>query len=288
MMNDTLGKSVLVTGASTGIGNSVAVYLAKKGYNVFATVRKSSDVEKLDALKLTNLRPVYPFDLRLPDQILTAADSIIETTNSNLLPKLYAVINIAGGGQISPIELMNITDYRDELEKRLVGPIILLQKLIPLLRETRGRILWIATPGLFPASFIADIHAADFAINYLARTLNLELLPDRIHNILIRCGGIDTASPERTESKLTQMLELWPEDKSSLYRSRLLKFIIASKKFNAKRTSPEKVAELISKVLETKNPKVRYQIGLMSNLGGFLEMLPQSWVDYIMKKRESI
>lgn len=286
-MNDTIEKSVLVTGASSGIGNTVAVYLAKKGYTVFATVRKTFDVEKLDALGLTNLKPLYPFDLTIPDQILSATDSIIEITKLSRLPKLYAVINIAGGGQISPIELMNITDYRIELEKRLVGPIILLQKLIPLLRETKGRILWIATPGLFPASFIADIHAPDFAVNYLARTLNLELLPDGIHNTLIRCGGINTTSPERTESRLSQMLDIWPEDKSTIYKSRLLKFIENSKKFNAKRTNPEKVAELITKVLEVKNPKARYKIGLMSNLGGFLEKLPQSWVDSIMRKRGS-
>ena len=87
-MKDISGKSVLVTGASTGIGNSVAVYLAKKGYLVFATVRKSSDVEKLNALKMRNLRPVYPLDLRLPDQVLSAADSIIEMTKVNLFPKL--------------------------------------------------------------------------------------------------------------------------------------------------------------------------------------------------------
>ena len=57
--------------------------------------------------------------------------------------------------------------------------------------------------------------------------------------------------------------------------------------FDAHRTEPIEVAKLIAKVLEVKKPKVRYQIGYMSKMGAFLEKLPQSWVDYIMEKREN-
>ena len=286
-MNDTLKKKlILVTGASTGIGNAVAVYLAKKGYTVLATVRKSSDADRLNALSLLNLKVLYPFDLTKPEQILSTSEYLIRQVITEQLPKLFAVVNIAGGGQIAPIELMNINEFRDELEKRLVGPIILIQKLLPLLRDTKGKVLWIATPGLFPVPFISDIHAPDFAVNYIARTLNLELLPDGITNILIRCGGINTSSPERSETKLKEMLNIWPEEITKIYRNRLLRFLADSKKFNSRRTDREKVAELIAKVLESSNRKVRYQIGLMSGMGGFLEKLPQSWVDFIMKKRE--
>ncbi|MGD0340936.1 MAG: SDR family NAD(P)-dependent oxidoreductase [Bacteroidales bacterium] len=285
-MKDHSKESILVTGASSGIGNAVTIYLARQGYTVLATVRKSSDAEKLNALGMKNLNPLCPFDLTKPEQIVSTAESINEKIKMGQLPPLYSIINIAGGGQISPVELMNITEYRDELEKRLVGPIILLQKLLPLLRQTKGKILWIATPGLFPVPYVADIHAPDFAVNYLARTLNLELYPDGINNILIRCGAINTTSPERTEIRLAEMLNSWPEEKSSVYKSRLIKLLQDSKKFNAKRTKPEKVAELIVKVLESNKSRVRYQIGYMSGLGGFLEKLPQSWVDLIMKKRE--
>ena len=72
-----------------------------------------------------------------------------------------------------------------------------------------------------------------------------------------------------------------------IYKSRLVKLEKDLKKFATKRTEPEKVAELIARVLSMNKPKVRYQIGYMSGLGAFLEKLPQSWVDYIMGKRES-
>jgi NAD(P)-dependent dehydrogenase (short-subunit alcohol dehydrogenase family) len=228
-----------------------------------------------------------PLDLTKQEQILSIANSLKEQIKNNELPSLYAVINIAGGGQIAPIELMNIPNFREELEKRLVGPISLLQEVLPLLRHTKGRVLWISTPGLFPVPYVADIHAPDFAVNYLARTLNLELRPDGIKNILIRCGGINTPSPKRTENNIIEKLKDCPNKRIGIYENRLDKLEKELKKFTAKRTEPEKVAILISKVLSTENPKVRYQVGYLSGLGAFLEKLPQSWVDFIMGKRES-
>lgn len=279
-------KSVLVTGASSGIGNATALYLARQGYTVLASVRKDSDAQALKNPGLNNLKPVCPLDLTKPDQILTATDHIKELVRTNQIPSLYAMINIAGGGSISPVELMQISDFREELEKRIVAPVILLQELLPLLRETKGRILWIATPGLFPVPYVADIHAGDFAVNYLARTLNLELLPDGIKNILIRCGGINTPSVQRSDREFTERLKNLPGEKADIYKERLMGVQKELKKFDSKRTEPIDVARVIAKVLMAKKPKMRYHIGYMSGLGAFLEKLPQSWVDYIMERRE--
>jgi NAD(P)-dependent dehydrogenase (short-subunit alcohol dehydrogenase family) len=286
-MTDSFNKSILITGASSGIGNAVAIYLAKQGYSVLASVRKNSDAEALNELGYNNLKPLCPLDLTKQEQIHAIVNSVREQIQKKELPYLYAIIFNAGGGHVAPIELMNISDFRDELEKRLVGNISLLQELIPLLRLTKGRVLWISTPGLFPVPYVADIHAPDFAVNYLARTINLELRPDGIKNILIRCGAINTPSPKRTENNIIEKLKDCPKERVDIYESRLVKLEKDLKKFATKRTEPEKVAELIAKVLSMNKPKVRYQVGYMSKLGAFLEKLPQSWVDYIMGKRES-
>jgi NAD(P)-dependent dehydrogenase (short-subunit alcohol dehydrogenase family) len=286
-MKDYYKKSILVTGASSGIGHAVAVYLAKQGYTVLAAVRKDVDVKTLNTLGFKNMKPVCPLDLTKQEHIHSVAHFIKEQIKNSDLPPLYAVINVAGGGQIAPIELMNISNFREELEKRLVGPISLLQELLPLLRQTKGRVLWISTPGLFPVPYLADIHAPDFAVNYLARTLNLELQPDGIKNILIRCGGINTPSPKRTENNIIEQLKDCPKEKINIYENRLVRLEKDLKKFSTKRTDPGKVAQTIARVLSVKKPKIRYQIGYMSSLGAFLEKLPQSWVDFIMEKRKS-
>lgn len=283
---NTLSQSVLITGASSGIGKAIALHLAKQGFTVLATVRKESDSEKLNTLGIKNLIPLYPLDLTIPDQIHSITEKIKQQIADKDIPALYGIVNVAGGGQVAPIELMNINAFRGELEKRLVGPVILLQQLLPILRETQGRVLWISTPGLFPVPYVADIHAPDFAVNYLARTLNLELKPDGIKNILIRCGGIDTTSPQKSDNILAEKFNQWPKEKLDIYKARLTKLRTSLKEFDSKRTPPEKVANLVGNVLIAKRPKTRYQIGYMSGMGAFLEKLPQSWTDFIMSKRE--
>ena len=228
-------KSVLVTGASSGIGNTTAIYLAKQGYTVLASVRKEKDAEALNKYGLKNLIPVFPLDLTNKDQIIAATGNIKELVRNHGIPAFYSIINIAGGGSIAPIELMSISDLKDELEKRIIAPVILLQELFQLLRESKGRILWIATPALFPVPYVADIHAADFAVNYLARTLNLELLPDGIKNILIRCGGIKTPSVPRSENELATRIENMPKGRTDIYKARLEKVLRDQVKFDSKR-----------------------------------------------------
>ena len=141
-------KTILVTGASSGIGYAIVEHLAKQGYCVLATVRKEKDVFSLNQLGYENLKPVCPLDLRNQEQISYVAQSIIDKIQNYELPPLYAIVFNAGGGHIAPIELMNVNDFRDELEIRLVGTISLLQKFIPLLRQTKGRVFWISTSGL--------------------------------------------------------------------------------------------------------------------------------------------
>jgi len=82
-----------------------------------------------------------------------------------------------------------------EVETRIIGPIALLQEVLPLVRKGGGRILWIQTPSLMPIAFDSSIHACDFASNCLSRTLQQELLPWNIPSIQIRCGGIKTPFP---------------------------------------------------------------------------------------------
>ncbi len=285
-MKDSVNKSVLITGASSGIGYAITTYLSELGYTVIATVRKESDAKRLDKIGHKNIKLLFPLDLTIPKQIRSITELVKQKLNNKEFPPLYSIINVAGGGQIAPIELMEISKFRDELEKRIIGPVSLLQELIPYLRSTKGRIIWIATPGMFPLPYLTDIHAADFAVNFIARTLNLELLPDGIRNILIRCGGIKTSSPEKSLNHLKEMLNKWPSERLDPYKNRLIKFIEDQDSFDSKRTDPIEVAKLIAEVLKKKKPKARYQIGYLSKMGAFLEKLPQSWVDNIMGKRE--
>ncbi|MGB9006820.1 MAG: SDR family NAD(P)-dependent oxidoreductase [Candidatus Aminicenantales bacterium] len=291
---DPAGKAVVITGCSSGIGRAAALHLASLGYTVFATVRRDMDAASLreaaGALApgeepRSNLIPVCPLDLTHPDEIAAAIKAIVREFEKRKLGGLYALINNAGGGGIAPVELIDTAVLRRELEARLVGPVTLLQGLLPYLRRGQGRILWITTPALLPIPFIAGIHAPDFAMNGLIRTLAVELKPWRIPNIMIRCGGIKTAAVARSARELEESFRSWPPDRLALYAERLGKEKKELVEFDKNRTEPEEVAKVIARALCAGRPKKRYRIGYMSGFAALFEAFPQSFVDFVMGKR---
>lgn len=275
-------KSILMTGCSSGIGHATALHLAKSGFTVFATVRKSADADQLRALQLPNLIPICPLDLTHPADISSAVEQVQAELGRRGQGGLYAYINNAGGGGVTPVEMMNVEDFQRELQTRLSGPVALLQAVLPLLRDGKGRILWILTPAIIPTPYVASIHTCDFAANCLVRTLAIELQPWHIPCIQIRCGGIKTASSEQKPGWIESMM-LHP--RGELYRKALEKWSRDIEAFDDQRTPPEKVGELIFKVLSAAKPKASYSIGHMAGLAAALESLPQSLADSILKKR---
>ena len=278
-------KSVLVTGCSSGMGRSIALFLAQYGFLVFATVRKEKDFNSLKDIDEKNLVPVFPLDLTIQEHIPNVLEIVKKELAARNIKGLYSVINNAGGGFIAPIELMDIGKFRTELETRILGPVAFLQAFLPLIREAHGRILWIATPSLIPIPYVSSIHACDFAQNCLARTLQIELGPWKIPNILIRCGGMDTPSPAKNALELENSMKEWPKERLNLYKEALIKNQESLSKFDKKRTDPKKAAETVFKALCAKNPKSRYQVGHLSKSAAFFECLPQALVDHIMSGR---
>jgi NAD(P)-dependent dehydrogenase (short-subunit alcohol dehydrogenase family) len=281
------GKAVAITGCSSGIGRAAALYLARLGYTVFATVRKAQNADSLsqEAGLRPNLIPLCPLDLTHPEEIAAALKVIAGEVEKRGLNGLYALVNNAGSGGIAPVELIDAAVLRRELEARLVGPVTLLQGLLPLLRRGGGRILWITTPALLPIPFIAGIHAPDFGLNGLIRTLAIELKPWRIPNIMIRCGGIRTAAVARSERELEESFRAWPPERFALYAKRLMKEKKELVEFDKNRTAPEEVAKVIGRALSARRPKKRYRIGHMSGFAALLEAFPQAFVDFVMGKR---
>jgi len=276
----TVKKSVLITGCSSGIGFATAVQLAGAGFTVFATVRKEPDAERIRCLGISDLIPVCPLDLSRPVDIGPVVRAVQAEIQRRGHPGLFALINNAGGGSVSPIELMDIDVFLAELKTRLVGAVSLVQAVLPLLREGAGRIVWIMTPAAIPTPYVTSIHACDFAVNCISRTLGIELKPWRIPCVQVRCGGIQTDKGLQTTSEVEAILQ---HPKADLYRSRLEKWSKEMAVFDKKRTEPVEVARVVQKALCARRPKQRYSIGYMSGIAGFLESLPQPLTDFLLK-----
>jgi len=278
------GRAVLVTGASSGIGRAVALYLANRGLTVFATVRRDKDAEALEKLS-SKLVPICPLDLSIPEQVAEAAHKVLHLLGARGLDGLHGIVNNAGGGSIAPLELLQPEVLRQELETRVVGPLSMLQALLPALRAIRGRIVWIVTPGLIPIPFVGSIHVCDFAVNCLARTLALELRPWRIPVILVRCGGIKTAAVSRTAQELRHKLQEWSPQHIALYREALCRELEELAAFDRKRSDAEVVAQVVYRALTARRWRSRYTVGYMARAAAMAELLPQAALDWVMAGR---
>jgi NAD(P)-dependent dehydrogenase (short-subunit alcohol dehydrogenase family) len=286
-------NAVLVTGCSSGIRRATALHLAQKGFTVFATVRKNADADTLRQLELPDLIPICPLDLARLDQVRAAQEEVSAELDRRGIAGLYALVNNAGAGSVAPVELMDLQKFQTELQARLVGPAALVQGFLPMIRKHRpgvlpgahGRIAWIVTPSLTPTRYVASIHAPDFAVNCLVRTLNLELAPWGIPNIMIRCGGIQTAASARSAWELEQACREWPPERYALYAEALRREQEFFTRFDAKRTPPEAVARVVYRALTDPKPRSRYRVGYMSGAAALLESLPQPLADWLMARR---
>jgi NAD(P)-dependent dehydrogenase (short-subunit alcohol dehydrogenase family) len=279
------GKSVLITGCSSGIGRASALHLSQRGFTVFATVRKEADAENLRGLNLPDLVPLSPLDLSQREQIPAIAGIVAAELNRRGQQGLHALIHNAGGGDIAPIEWMDLDNFQRELLARVAGSVGLTQALLPQIRQGRGRIVWIVTPALMPTPYVASIHACDFAVNCLARTLEIELKPWDIPNVMIRCGGIKTPAGLRTTADIEALLRKQPPVQLGLYEKAMRRWKADMTAFDKQRTAPEQVARLIERTLLAQNPRRRYSIGHMAGAAAFLEDLPSWAVDIILKTR---
>jgi len=278
-------QAVLVTGCSSGIGRAVALALAGRGFTVFATVRKAGDAEAIRGLGLPNLVPVCPVDLADAGQISRTVESVTAELSRLGFDGLFGIVNNAGGGGPAPVELLDVATLHAELRARVLGPVILIQAALPLLRRASGRIVWIMTPALIPTPYVAGIHACDFAANCLARTLEIELRRWRIPSIMIRCGGIRTPAGLRTVADVEALLRSARADRVALYEEALRNWAKDMAAFDERRTDPEKVGEVVVRALTAKNPKRRYSVGHLAKAAAFLELLPQPLADRILKLR---
>ncbi|HUX38012.1 MAG TPA: SDR family NAD(P)-dependent oxidoreductase [Rectinemataceae bacterium] len=275
---------VMVTGISSGIGRAIALELVEKGWLVFGTVRKEADRKELLDLDLPNLVPLL-YELNDRERLPKLVESVETELARRGETGLFALINNAGGSMVGPIELADTEELSRQFDARVTGSIALVQAFLPAIRRGRGRILWIATPGLMPTPWVAGIHAADFAVNCLARTLAIELGREGPPVVLVRCGGIKTRAGLATRRDLEAGLAKAAPERRALYEARLADWIGSMEEFDTKRSEAGLVGALVARILREPRPKARYRVGHLAAAAALLESLPQVVTDRILAAR---
>lgn len=137
------GQSIVITGASKGIGRAAALHLTQKGFQVFAGVRKPADGEALKQAAGGNLIPLI-IDVSKQDTITEAAQQVQQAVGSG---GLYGLVNNAGVAMAAPLEFLPLDELRQQLEINVIGQLAVTQAFLPLIRQAKGRIVNITSIG---------------------------------------------------------------------------------------------------------------------------------------------
>jgi NAD(P)-dependent dehydrogenase (short-subunit alcohol dehydrogenase family) len=250
--------AVVVTGASTGIGRATAVFLDKKGYRVFAGVRKQADAKSLAEDGSDRLTPLT-IDVTKDRSIKAAKDKVQRAVGKD---GLVGLVNNAGVGDGGPVETMDLDILRNVLEVNLVGQVAVTQAFLPLIRKVPGTIVFIASIGGRIASpFMSPYNTSKFAIEALGESLRQELAPWAIDVVVIEPGSIDTPIWSKgAETIDDQKAKLTPTAKR-LYSKQLNRMDEVLTETASRGISPEKVAKVIHEAIRSEKPKHRYLVG---------------------------
>ena len=246
--------SILITGCASGMGLHAAQTLQARGYRVFATVRQSTDVNKLHQLGLESLR----LDLNDSDSIHTAVAEILKRTGG----KLDALFNNAGYGQPGAIEDLSRDLIRQQFETNVFGLMELTNAVIPIMRKQgHGRIINNSSLlGLVTMPYRGAYNASKFALEGLTDTLRQELYGSGIRVSLIEPGPIASnfrASAYAAYSKaiaIDQSVHTKAYEKMAAYYSQ-------NQGQGLLTQSPSAVTRKLIHALESKRPKARYYVG---------------------------
>ncbi|HEU4736488.1 MAG TPA: SDR family NAD(P)-dependent oxidoreductase [Solirubrobacterales bacterium] len=274
-------KSVLITGASTGIGRAAALRLDRAGWRVFAGVRRQEDAVSLRAEASSNLEPLT-LDVTEADQIAAAAERIATAVGATGLDGL---VNNAGIAVPSPLETLPVDDFRHQIEVNLTGQVAVTQALLPQIRTARGRIVFISSiGGLIAFPLTGAYHAAKFGIEAVGDVFRQELRPWKISVSIVEPGSIATPIWDRGEQRADEIGERTPE-REALYGKSIAAYRKVIRDTAERGIPPEKVAEAIEHALDASQPKTRYLVGRDAKLQSPLRhLIPTRVFDRIVAR----
>jgi NAD(P)-dependent dehydrogenase (short-subunit alcohol dehydrogenase family) len=275
-------KSVVITGASTGIGWATAKLLLGKGYRVFGSVRKEADAERLVGEFGSHFTPLL-FDVTDESAVLAAAREVRAALGGETLSGL---VNNAGIAVPGPVLELSSDEFRHQMDVNVIGPIIATQAFGPLLgsdpslKGPRGKIVMISSlAGRNGNPLLSAYSTSKFALEGLSESLRREMMLFGIDVIIIAPGAVKTpiwGKAEDVDISVYRNSPFFP----ALQKIRQFMLQLGEKGLPA-----EVIAARIADVLTSANPKVRYQMmpNPMQHLIGTI--LPKRMVDKIIAKR---
>jgi len=244
-------KVVLLTGSSRGIGKKTALTLVDQGYKVYATMRKPDSCDWFQALSEEAKERVVllSLDVTSKDEIDKTVDQIVQREG-----RIDVLINNAGVGLITPIEMVTDEELKWQFDVNFFGPLHLIQSVLPVMRKARdGHIINVSSIAGIVSNPGAGIYCATkHALEAISASLASTVFQWNIKVTVIEPGPISTEFAEVMPLGTRADPSCPYGDFPSKYHDRMVDIL-------KKGQPPEEVASLILHVIESESPNFRYQ-----------------------------
>jgi NAD(P)-dependent dehydrogenase (short-subunit alcohol dehydrogenase family) len=268
----TVSRSVLVTGASSGIGLASSSRLSQAGWRVHGGVRTDADAA---ALREQGIDPVE-LDVTDAAQIAAAAESVGN--------ELHGLVANAGIAIAAPLELVPLDELRRQLEVNVVGQVAVLQAVLPALRRARGRVVLMGSVGGRSAlPFLGPYAASKHALEAFADVLRIELAPWGIAVSIVEPASVNTAIWTKGAEQADAMRQQLSPRSQALYAARIARFREVALR-RGPGVDPDVVARAVERALTAPRPKARYLVGRDAHLRAWIERLPTRLRDRVLSK----
>ena len=274
--------SVVITGASSGIGAACALALDTLGYRVFACVRHPADGERLQRQAGPRLMPIR-LDVTDSASIAAASHTVAAMVGDR---GLAGLVNNAGIGVAGPIELLPLADWRRQFEVNVFGLIAVTQTFLPLIRTGHGRIINMGSiAGRASMPFMAPYAASKHALEAITDALRLELQPWGIRVALITPGAIATPIWGKTRKEVDTWDATWSPDLKDMYQEGFTRIKEAATAAGEQAQPAKVVAEAVAHALRSRWPHTRYLVGSDATIRSWLALLlPDRLNDWIITR----
>jgi short-subunit dehydrogenase len=260
-------KVVLITGTSSGIGKCCAEHLATRGYRVFGTQRRLG----------TQMQPGIELIQMDVDQDVSVADGV--RTVIDKAGHLDVVINNAGWGLMGPVELTSLEEAKAQMETNFFGVLRVCRAVLPFMRQQgSGYIVNISSlAGIVGLPFSSMYSASKFALEGMTESLRLETRHQGIRVVLVEPGDFRTHFDRSRRFTSTSIA-------GTPYAEAFQRAQKAQEAEESSAPTPETVAILVERILQTNRPRLRYSIGKLSQriVVPLKRLLPQRLFEWLL------
>jgi short-subunit dehydrogenase len=271
------GKTILITGATKGIGRHAALYLARKGHRVIATGRDEAALATLrDEAQGTTLETLR-LDVTDAASIAAAKAEVDRRTDGR---GLDALVNNAGYGIAVPLEMIDDADLRAQFDTNVFGLVAVTRAFLPQMRERgEGRVVNVSSVGgRITLPFFGAYNATKYAVESMSDALRLEMAPFGVHVVLIEPGVIESEFSKTSFDLLGKYRASASPYSFVLERAERIK-----QQSDATAVGPECVARAMERAITARRPAARYVAPARTRaLLAMKALLPTRWMDAMM------